>query len=794
MRILDFVKKWNIIVSTFKYSNILSLHFPKILGISLLLVFMGYFFIPLPQTLFKKDYSTVILDRNNQILRVFINETEQWHFPPDAEIEIPPKLKIAVLQYEDKYFYNHPGINPVAIIRAFYQNITSAKVISGASTLTMQVTRLMNPKERTYLNKIFEILQALKIDIKYSKDEILKLYLDHAPYGGNIVGYQAAALRYFNVIPTKLTWGQAAMLAVLPNAPGLISPISNSQNLIEKRNTLLKHLMKESLIDRATFELACREEIPNRSIPLGFSAPHLARHLKMNSKNATIFKTTIDKKLQDEIENIVTIHGNYLESRGIKNASALVVETQTGKVAAYVGSDDFFDLDAKGQVDGVLAPRSSGSILKPFLYALSMDEGYILPQTLIKDVPSYYGSFSPANADLNYRGIVPANQALIQSLNVPAVRLLYQYGYEPFFFFLKEAGISTLFRHYEDYGLSLILGGAETTLWEMAALYRGLANYGKFESIHLLADENIHQKFQKNLISPGASYLTLNILNELYRPGSEAYWQQYQNQWPLAWKTGTSYGQRDGWAIGVNPQWTIAVWIGNFEGQGNANLSGSGCAGPILFEIFNYLPKDPVLSWFVKPQDDLDKVDICLDTGFLAGKYCPHTISVDAPVHMKPLKICPYHRQIFVNNSEDKQVCSLCWQNIDYHSVVKLIYPPDVSQYLRKNGQIVESLPPHMSSCPAFAQGNPLQIIYPQEQTALWIPRDFDGTLQKVNLKAAHQQKDCQIYWYLDDNYKGCSKEIHELALLLDKGWHELEVVDEAGNRNHVKFYANLRE
>ncbi len=794
MRNLKFIKKWNINSSIMQYSHILSFHFPKILGIILLLIFLGYFLIPLPQPLFRKDNSTVILDRNNQILRVFINEIEQWQFPPNAKLEVPAKLKIAVLEYEDKYFYDHPGINPIAIIRALYQNITSGKVISGASTLTMQVARLMNPKRRTYLNKSFEILQALKIETKYSKDEILKLYLDHAPYGGNIVGYQAAALRYFNVIPTKLTWAQAAMLAVLPNAPGLISPINNPQNLIVKRNMLLKQLMNRGLIDKATFELACREEIPDHSIPLGFSAPHLARHLKMNSENATIFKTTIDKKLQEEIENIVAIHGNYLENQGIKNACALVVETQTGKVAAYIGSDDFFDADAKGQVDGVFASRSSGSILKPFLYALSMDEGYILPQTLIKDVPSHYGAFSPANADLNYRGIVPASQALIQSLNVPAVRLLYQYGYEPFYYFLKEAGVSTLFRHYEDYGLSLILGGAETTLWEMAALYRGLANYGKFESVHLLADENIGQKFQKNLISPGASYLTLNILNELNRPGSEAYWQQYQNQWPLAWKTGTSYGQRDGWAVGVNPQWTIAVWVGNFEGQGNANLSGSGCAGPILFEIFNYLPKDPALNWFVKPQDDLDKVDICMETGYLASKYCPHIVSVDAPVHMKTLKICPYHRQIFVNHSEDKQVCSLCWQNIDYHSIVKLIYPPDVCQYLRKNGRIVESLPPHMSSCPAFAQGNPLQIIYPQEQAALWIPRDFSGTLQKVNLKAAHQQKDCQIYWYLDDNYKGCSKEIHEFALLLDKGWHELEVVDEIGNRDRIKFYANLRE
>jgi penicillin-binding protein 1C len=788
------IKIRNIVFAIFQNSNIPSFLFQKAAAIILLLIFISYFLIPLPQPLFKNDYSTVILDRNDQILRVFLNKQEQWHFPPDSEIELSDKLKIAVLEYEDRHFYDHHGINPFSIFRALYQNIKSGKVVSGASTLTMQVTRLLDPKERTYTNKLVEILQALKIEIKYSKEDILKFYLDHAPYGGNIVGYQAAALRYFNVVPTKLTWGQAAMLAVLPNAPGLISPVSNPLLLIQKRNNLLKHLMLKNIIDAETFDLACREEIPDRSIPLGFSAPHLARNLKQQTSDASIIKTTINKNLQNEIENIVKIQSNYLNSQGINNTCALVVETQTGKVTAYIGSNNFFDSEAKGQVDGVLAPRSSGSILKPFLYALSMDEGYVLPQTLIKDVPSYYGAFSPANADLNFRGIVSANQALFQSLNVPAVRLLYQYGYEPFYYFLKEARVSTLFRHHEDYGLSLILGGAETTLWEMAQLYRGLARYGQFEPIQILNDKDEKRNLNKRLISPGASYLVLNVLNELHRPGSEYYWQQYQNQWPLAWKTGTSYGQRDGWAIGVNPQWTIAVWVGNFEGQGNANLSGAGCAGPILFEIFNFLPKDPSLNWFEKPGDKLDNIDICMDTGFLAGDNCPNRISVDAPANMKPLKICPYHRQIFVNHSEDKQVCSLCWQDSDHHSITKLIFPPDVSQYLRKSGQIVESLPPHTSTCPAMAQGNPLQIIYPQEQTALWIPRDFNGSLQKVNLKAAHQQKDCQVYWYLDDIFKGSSKEIHELPLVLNKGWHELEVVDEAGNSNRVKFYANLRE
>jgi penicillin-binding protein 1C len=757
-------------------------------------ILLVYFLIPLPDPVFINDYSTVVLDQDDQILRVFLNNEEQWCFPPNPNLQIPDKLKITVLQYEDKYFYWHPGINTFSVFRALYQNITSGHIESGASTITMQVARLINRQPRTYLNKMLEMLQTIKIEILYSKDEILQLYLDHAPYGGNIIGYQAAALRYFHRLPDNLTWGQAATLAVLPNAPGLISPQNDPQKLGKKRNQLLKRLLEDNIIDADIYKLACLEKVPKQSTPLGFSAPHLCRFLKNQENQPAIIKTGIEKKLQQQIEALVESHGEYLNTIGIKNTAALVVETQTGQVKAYVGSDDFFDTDSRGQVDGVRAPRSSGSILKPFLYALSMDEGYILPQSLIKDVPSFYGTFSPANADYKYRGMITAKEALVHSLNVPAVRLLYQYGYQSFYYFLKEAGLSTLFRHHEDYGLPLILGGAETSLWDMATLYRGLSLYGKFESIRLLRKKKENYTSGVQLISPGACYLTLNVLKELNRPGSEYYWQQYQNQWPLAWKTGTSYGQRDGWAIGVSPQWTIAVWAGNFDGLGNANLSGAACAGPILFDIFNTLPKIPELGWFVQLDMDLKEICLCRHSGFLAGDDCTENTVVYAPRFMKPMQICPFHKKIFVSDFSQEQVCSLCWFDTPYHTISKLIFPPDVSQYLRQNAQVVESVPIHNPSCPALAQGNPLQIVYPQQNAALWVPRDFGGELQKINCRVAHQQKNCRIYWYLDDLYQGISQEKHELALVLDKGWHELQVVDENGNSNLVRFYANLRE
>ena len=769
--------------------GIISIIILSLAGLSLF-----YSMIPLPDPLFKDDYSTVILDKEDQLLRVFLNDDEQWCFPPDPALAIPEKLKTAVLHFEDNYFYRHPGVNVFAIFRALFQNISSGEIRSGASTITMQLARLIRQKPRTYPNKILEMLQALKIEFKYSKDSILRLYLDHAPYGGNIIGYQAASLRYFNRLPEKLTWGQAATLAVLPNAPGLISPQSNPLQLQKKRNLLLRQLYLERIIDENIYQLACREEIPRQSIPQAFNAPHLSRLLKYQRQKPSIIRTTIDKRIQVQVEELTAGHGEFLENLGIENVAVLVVETVSGKVTAYVGSDDFFDASARGQVDGVQAARSSGSILKPFLYALCMDEGLILPESLIKDIPSYYGSFSPANADMRYRGMVTAREALIHSYNVPAVRLLFKYGYQPFYHFLKKAGLRTLFRHYEDYGLPIILGGAETSLWGMATLYRSLARCGKFGPIRVVAEQNQTAEESRQLISPGASFLTLSILNDLKRPGSEYYWNHYQNQWRLAWKTGTSYGQRDGWAIGVSPQWTIAVWTGNFDGRGNANLSGAACAGPLLFNIFNMLPKETNKAWFIKPEDDLRPVNLCKQTGLLAGDCCPETTVADAPRFMKPLEKCRYHRRIFVNHSYTEQLCSLCWENEQVEIQNRLIFPPDVSQYLRRNGYPLESVPPHKSSCPALAGTNALQIVYPQENASLWIPRDFGGRRQKVNCRVAHQQKKCRIYWYLDNSYRGISLDKHELALELTRGWHELEVVDELGNSRRVRFFANLDE
>ncbi len=753
-----------------------------------------FLLIPVPR--FPNDYSTVILDANGEILHVFLNKNQQWCLPPDPSFDIPEKLKTAVLEYEDRWFRWHPGFNPAAVVRAVSQNARSGEVRSGASTITMQVARLARPKPRTVPNKLLETLQAMKLELIYSKKRILQMYLDHAPYGRNVVGVKAASLRYFGKTPERLSWAEAAALAVLPNGPGLIAPGVRTGLLRKKRDGLLLRLARRRSMDPGGLEQSLLEPVPSESRPFVSRAPHLSRRLQSSSASGRFtVRTTIQKDLQSAVEGLVAEHAERMRTLGIRNAAALVVETVSGKVRAYAGSQDFFDLQNQGQVDGIVAPRSPGSLLKPFLYGLAIDQGLLLPQTRLKDVPTYYGAFSPANASQKYDGLVTTKEALIRSLNVPAVRVLYTYGVDPFYQFLKAAGVRTLFRLPEDYGLPLILGGSEVTAWDMAVLFRGLGNGGRFLPLKILEEgpEKEDASAPSRLISPGACYLTLTMLRELKRPDAEYYWDQYQNQWPIAWKTGTSYGQRDAWAAGVGPRWTVVVWVGNFDGEGNANLSGAPCAGTLLFSINNSLPKKGGASWFRRPAEDLDPVRLCLETGYLAGPLCEKTQSVDAPRFMKPLKLCPYHQKLFLSGDGRFQVCSACWGTGKVLEAIRTVYPADVVQFLRESGKPADDLPRHQSSCTAQKAEDMLQILYPQENARLWIPRDLDGRLEKVTLRAAHREKQSLVYWYLDDVFIGTSRDRHVRSSLLTSGRHVLDIVDENGNRDSVRFEAAQR-
>lgn len=781
----------------------------KIVLLVILIILCGVWgLVRLPNPLFPAGYSTVVLDEEDRFLRVFLNENEQWALPP-VDDAIPHKLKQAVIYFEDKRFYYHPGIDPVAVGRAIIQNIKSGTIISGASTITMQVARLSRSRERTLFNKFIEMIQAIKLELYYSKEEILGLYLTHAPYGGNIVGYRTASYRYFGKSPAEITWSQAATLAVLPNSPTLINPDTDSSKLKEKRNRLLQKLLEKKIINKKTYLLAIAEEIPRGQFAFPLQAPHLAEKLKYEYPGQVI-KTTIDREIQSGINKIVSNYMSGLKERGIHNCAVLVVETKTREVKTYIGSNNYFDKEHGGNVDGVQMARSSGSILKPFLYGLAMDDGLIVPRSLLKDIPVNYGGYTPYNFNGKFEGVVRAKKALINSLNAPAVSLLDIYGVDKFYNFLKKAGVTTLFRTPDEYGLPLILGGAETSLWDLATLYTGLGNYGSFKKQKLvnriLNPEELnmnsftnkqdnysnYQQSKIQLISSGSSFLVLDILKELKRPGLEYFWEEYGSLDKIAWKTGTSYGHRDAWTIGVSPQWMIAVWTGNFNGEENKFLTGQEAAAPLFFHIFNYLNSFKPGEWFPEPAS-LKNIKISSKTGYRlpekALRMTDDLVKVKVSASAKPLRYSPYEKIIYVNKNEREQVCSRCWQTGNYKKIFRLVYPQEVIYYLKQKRGIYYSLPPHRASCPAISDENPIKFIYPGEGSTIFIPTGIDGKPQKIKFKIGHSYQNSILYWYLNQEYLGQTNNIHQKLITLASGKHNLHIVDNHGNHAGVNFF-----
>ncbi len=748
-----------------------------------------YLFLPFRAPIFHEEYSTVVKAENGGLLHVFINDNEQWYLPPDS-MSVSEKLKTAVIAFEDESFYSHVGINVKAIARAISQNVKEGKVVSGASTIPMQIARMSAPKKRSYWNKLKEACLAIKLSIHYSKDELLKMYLDHAPYGGNVIGYRTAAFKFYGKDAGLLTWSEAATLAVLPNAPGLIYPSQTSSSLMHKRNRLLDKMYSKGIISEQSCRLAKLEEVPDQFIPFESHAPHMARRLKKENPKQWILSTEVDEDLQKQCLRIASRYKKIYSSYGINNLAILVADTKSGAIKSYVGSPDFFDEENGGQVDGVMAHRSSGSILKPFLFGLSMDEGVVLSETYIRDLPTYFEGFSPRNANREYQGVVSAREALVRSLNIPAVRLLNKYGVYQFYSFLKQAGVNSLFRSADEYGLPLILGGAEVSMWDMVKLYRGMANEGVFSDNHLLKGEAGKKSAQ--LMSSGSCYLTLDILKDLKRPGSEYFWQRFSGSRPIAWKTGTSYGHKDAWAVGLTPEYTIAVWCGNFDGEGNKNLGGASSAGPILFEILQQVSHSN--QWFEKVEMDYKSMEICALSGFRASDACDDIKIVDVPIGMKPLETCTYHQFKFFNSDESQQCCSRCWDNTGHVKKSVLVYPPDIAYYLREKGQFIEPLVSHNPLCPAYTAESALKIIYPNMEAKLFLPRDFDGITQAVVCKVGHANTGKTVYWYLDDHYLGSTIKEHKMGVVFKLGWNQLTVIDENGAKDTKKVFAVVKE
>ncbi len=726
------------------------------------------------------SYSTVLNDKNGNLLGATIAQDGQWRFPESDSIS--EKIVICIQYFEDRHFYNHPGVNPLAIGRATVQNVRAGEVVSGASTLTMQIARMMQNKDRTLWNKLIEMGMALKLEIRYSKKELMKKYLSMAPFGGNVVGIEAASWRYFNRPAHLLSWGEAAALAVLPNNPGAIFPGRSNDQYLKKRNRLLKILLEHEVIDQTTFELSVLEELPGKPYPIPQKAPHLLTTLQ-ETQSEQIIHSTIDPFWQKRIVEIIERHHRQQQANGVENICAMVVDLSTSKVLAYVGNTN--DQKTEGhQVDIIQKPRSPGSSLKPLLYALALDKGEILPTTLLPDIPTFFGGFSPKNFSGGYEGAIPADQALAKSLNIPFTYLLQDHSYEQFHHDLKKMKFSTLNKPPGHYGLSIILGGAEIKLWDLVNAYNQLyqsLQSSKETDISFLKDDT---ERNNSTLDPTAIWYTFQAMTELSRPYGEDQWESFSSSQLISWKTGTSFGFRDAWAVGLNGNILAAVWVGNADGEGRAGLTGINAAAPVFLEIMRLSEHDR--EWLEKLKPQMQSKNVCTQSGMLASALCPAELR-EVPANAENSGVCPYHLEFWMDQTGQFQINSSCYTLANAVKKTHFILPATIGYYYSKTHPEYFGIPRLYADC-IGAVANPIQIIYPNHNSRMFIPTTLDGEKGRMVLEASHQDQQATLFWSIGDQFYGKTTSNHQLEVFLPKGTHVLRLTDNQGNERIQTF------
>ena len=742
----------------------------------------GYIFC-LPRHLFHVPYSTVVTDRNEELLGARIASDGQWRFPPRNTT--PEKIKECLITFEDKHFYHHWGVNPFAIGRAFYQNVKNKRIVSGGSTLTMQTIRLARNESRTFREKLIEMIWATRLEFRASKEEILSMYISHAPFGGNVVGLDAAAWRYFGHSADDLSWAESAMLAVLPNAPAMIHLSKGRKTLLDKRNRLLKQLLEKKTIDSSTYELATSEPLPDEPHALPHIAPYLVSRF-YQERNGEYSRSTINKGIQTQVEDLAERWSNEFGRSDIRNLAILVIDIPSNQVVAYCGNVHFDRKQGGNQVDVIQAPRSTGSILKPFLYYAMLQEGSLLPDMLLLDVPVNINGFTPQNFSMQFEGAVPASEALARSLNIPAVTMLQRYGVPKFHSFLQQIGLKTINRSSSHYGLSLILGGAEATLWDVTNAYammgRSLLQLPQRSCSLLLPTSRITESTDP--FQPGAVWQTFDALKEVNRP-EEIDWKSIPSMQTIAWKTGTSYGFRDAWAVGVTPRYAVGVWVGNATGEGKPGLVGAQTAGPVLFDIFNLLPAS---SWFTRPTGIFVEAEVCRKSGHLKGRFCDETDTLLVLPAGLRTEACPYHHLVTLSADESQRIYENCANTEPTLQKSWFTLPPVWEWYYKQHHPEYKPLPPFKAGC-GEDTFQPMQFIYPPMNARIKLPKQLDGSKGFLTVELAHSNPNATIFWHLDETYQAQTQDFHKISLQPAAGKHSLTAVDGEGNTISTTFF-----
>jgi penicillin-binding protein 1C len=680
-------------------------------------------------------YSTCVYDKDGNLLRAFTGKDESWLLPVTLK-EINPNFIKATIAIEDKRFRQHHGVDIWAISRAVNLNMSNKRVISGASTISMQVIRILEGrKNRTFLNKIIEAVHAIRLETLYSKDEILKLYFEIAPYGGNIQGIKAASFRYFKKYPADLTLSECAILAGIPQSPSRLRPDRHPERAKKRRDMVLLSMLKNRFISQNQYNEAANEPVlaGNHSFP--FSTLHFTEFVKRRNPGKRMIVSSIDSDIQHFAELALKDMVSELRDQGVTNGAVVIIENKTGKVRTMVGSVDFYSKQDSGQINGALSKRCPGSTLKPFTYALAFDKGLYTPGSVLSDMPVEYNGYTPLDYDKKYRGPVTAKEALVDSLNIPAVEILDNLGYLRLYMFLKNIGVTTLKKPPDYYGLALTLGSGEVNLLELTNAYATLARLGVYKPYSF--EETSDTSISKEVLSDGAVYLVTDILSDTERLRSIGIYRDDKTHPKVAWKTGTSYGHKDAWTICYNPEYTVGIWLGNFSGKRSKALVGVDAAAPVALRIFDWLYVKKPGPWYKAPESIGERY-VCELTGEPISEGCEHSV-----------------KDLYIKGHSLAKKCSL-------HDAVNVDFKTRV----------------------VFDKNKP-KIISPAHKCEYFIT-NIPSSEQRLLLTANSPSDTNMLYWFIDGRFYDKSYIGDKLFWPMIQGKHTITCSDNYGRSSSV--------
>ncbi|MFN8289921.1 MAG: penicillin-binding protein 1C [Chitinophagaceae bacterium] len=767
------------------------LRFLKRLGLGfiglIVLFFILNWIFPLPD---KVEYSTVITDNKGEIINAYLTSDQKWRMKTELD-EISPLLRKTIVNKEDRHFYSHPGVNFFAVVRAFFSNIFHMRRMSGASTITMQVAKMLEPGKRNIWSKFREMFRAFQLELKYSKKEILQLYLNLVPYGSNIEGVKAAAWLYFNKNPDHLSLAEITALSIIPNKPGLMVPGKNNDFIIKERNRWLERFAERKVFTKKEIEDALAEPLNARRNSVPHYIPHLAYKLKRQagSSSAPLIKTNINLNMQLKTEKLVEDYVRIQRLKNIRNAAVVIIDNKTHKVITYVGSSGFMDSTDGGQVNGANAVRQPGSTLKPLLYALCFDEGLLTPKTVLTDVAVNYDGYAPENYDNKFNGYVTVEYALEHSLNIPAVKGLRLLGHEKMIQKLSSCNFIQIQKDRRKLGLSMILGGCGTTLEELTGLFSAFANNGVYISPSFTQNDTVQRGTK--LVSPAADYMITEILSKVNRPDFPLNWTATEHMPKIAWKTGTSYGRKDAWSIGYNKNYTVGVWAGNFSGQGAADLSGANTATPLLFRIFNTIDYDSDEAWFKQP-DDCDIRMVCGETGLVPADHCTNLVTDYFIPLISSTKPCDNRQEIMVSPDEKISYCKSCAPASGYKKKWYKIVEPEMQAWFDENKIAYVNIPPHNPACEVIFKGAAPVINSPVNGTEYIINKKDPEPLQLICKTSNDVSK---VYWYINNRFYKSSNAGEKQFFVPEEGPVKISCTDDKGRNRDIRItvkYINL--